>query len=250
MLGVPPQDAALFEGWVHDVFRIPGMVGDRDENVVLAYDGVVNLGGYFKELIARRRAEPVDDLLGALVQAEEDGRALTEYQLVSTCAFLLLAGHETTTNLIGNGVISLLRNPDQLARLRADPGLIDTAVEEFNRYESPSGTLARIALEDVEIEGRTVAAGQVVAGLPWSGNRDPEAFEDPDRFDVGRRDNRHLGFSHGPHVCLGAALARLETRTAVSALIARFPGLALTDDELPWMQSLAIRGVANLPVTV
>ncbi len=167
---------------------------------------------------------------------------------MSTCALLLVAGHETTTNLIGNGVLTLLRHPDELARLRADPGLIDSAVEEFQRYESPAGFIGRVALEDLELGDRVLPAGQLAMGMPGSANRDPAVFDDPDRFDIGRRDNRHLSFGHGPHLCLGAALARQETSIAVGSLVDRFPRLELTTDQLEWVPSLAIRGLRALPV--
>jgi cytochrome P450 len=250
MLGVRRADVPVFESWVRDLFRIPGMVGDRDENIRLGYQAVMSMSDYFRELIAQRRARPVDDLLGIMVRAEEDGQVLDERQLVAGCALLLLAGHETTTYLISNAFIALARNPDQLELLRARPELMDVAVEEFLRYDGPAGGLARLATQQVRIGGQVIAAGQVVIGLPWSANRDPGAFAEPDRLMIDRRDNRHLGFGTGPHVCLGASLARLETKLALTSLLARYPEIALADGPLEWIQSLAIRGVTSLPVTV
>jgi cytochrome P450 len=250
MLGVPPQDSGMFEEWIHDIFLIPGFVGDRGENMARGHDGLVNLHAFCRELIARHRAEPEDNVLGALLRAEADGHRLTEDQVIATCALLILAGHETTTNLIGNGVVALLRNPDQLARLRAEPELIGSAVEEFNRYDCPAGLFVRKAAADIEIGGQKIRAGQVVGGLQWAAQRDPEIFKDPDRLDIARQTNPHLGFGHGIHTCVGAALARLETRVAISALIERFPRLDLADDELPWISSMTLRGVAKLPVVV
>jgi cytochrome P450 len=250
MLGVPPEDVDAFKAWTSAVFRVPAWVGDPDENLEAAYDGVVSLDGYFRELIAARRKEPTDDLLSALVQAEQDGQFLNEHELVASCALLLLAGHETTTNVIGNGVLALLRHPAELARLRADRSLMDTAVEEFTRYDSASGGIARVLLEDLEFGGQVIPAGQAAAGLPQAANRDPEAFEDADRFDVGRHETRNMNYGGGPHLCLGAALARLETKVAVSTLLDRFPRMELADDNLVWLRSIAIRGVERLPVSI
>jgi cytochrome P450 len=250
MLGVPPEDVDAFKGWTSAVFRVPAWVGDPDENLEAAYDGVVSLDGYFRELIAARRKAPTDDLLSALVQAEQDGQFLNEHELVASCALLLLAGHETTTNVIGNGVLALLRHPAELARLRANPALMESAVEEFTRYDSASGGIARVLLDDIEYGGQVIPAGQAVIGLPQAANRDPDTFADPDRFDIGRGDSRHLNYGGGPHLCLGAALARLETKVTVSTLLDRFPTMELADDNLIWLRSLAIRGVERLPVTV
>jgi cytochrome P450 len=250
MLGIPPSDVGSFKRWTSAVFRVPAWTGDLDENVVAAYDGVVSLDGYFRDIIAFRRKAPGDDVLSALVQAEQDGQFLNEHELVASCALLLLAGHETSINMIGNGVLALLRHPAELDRLRNDPALIDSAVEEFQRYDSASGAIARILLEDLELGGQVIPAGQAVGGLVWAANRDPEVFDDPDRFDIGRNDSRHLGFGGGPHLCLGAALARLEVKIAVGTLLTRFPKLELADDNPVWVKSLAIRGVERLLVTI
>jgi cytochrome P450 len=248
MLGVPAEDVEQFKSWTEDVLRVPAWVGDPDDNVRIAYRAVGNLEQYFRDLIARRRRSPADDILGMLIRADEDGQLLTEQELVSTCALLLIAGHETTTNLIGTGMIALLRRPPELARLRADPDLIESAVEELLRYDGPVTSIARLATEDVDLGGRLVPAGHVAMGMLGAANRDPEAFDEPDRLDIGRRDIRHVSFSYGRHLCPGAALARLEARIALSCLVARFPRLELATDELDWIKSLAIRGVTSLPV--
>lgn len=250
MLGVPEPDVEQFKAWTAEVFRVPSWVGDQDENVRAAANGVRQLEDYFREMIAERRRRPADDLLGTLVAASEEGHFLTDQELVSTCALLLVAGHETTTNQIGNAVIALLRHPAELARLRADPALIGSAVEELLRYEASSGCLGRIAKEDVEVAGQVIPAGHLAMCVPQSANRDEEAFAEPDRLDLGRTDIRHFGLGHGPHTCLGAALARLEIGVAIETLVRRFPRLALETDQLRWMHSLAERGVTSLPVTV
>ena len=248
MLGVAPADIPQFKSWTADVLRVPALVGDSEENVRIAYRAVGNLEEYFRELIAQRRQTPTDDLLGMLVSADEDGQILTEQELVSTCALLLVAGHETTTNLIGNGMIALLRHPAELARLRADPELIESAVDEFLRYDGPVAGVARLAREDIDIGGQVIPAGHVAMGMVGAANRDPAVFDDPDRLDIGRGDGRHVGFGQGRHLCPGAALARLEARIALGGILARFPQLELATDELDWSKSLATRGVTSLPV--
>lgn len=250
LIGVPSGDAQDFRRWSGDVFRVPALVGDPRENLKIAYQGVLSLEAYFRKLIGERRRRPTTgDLLGLLLTADENGDILTEQQLVSTCALLLVAGHETTTNLIGNAVIALLRNPAEFARLREDPGLIEAATEEFQRYDSPTGGIARVATEQVVLGEQTIAPGEMVMGLTWSANRDETVYSDPDRFWIGRPDVRNLGFGHGPHICLGAALARLEARIAVGTLVRRLPGLAFTTDTLEWRPTFATRGVRSLPLT-
>ena len=249
MLGVPARDVDQFKAWTSAVFRVPAMVGDPDENLKAAYDGVVSLDGYFRDLIAERRKTPTDDILSALVQAEEDGQFLNEHELVSSCALLLLAGHETSTHVIGNGMLALLRHPGELRRLRENPELIEPAVEEFQRYDSASGMISRVLTADLDVGGQVIPAGQVASGVVQAANRDPDMFPDPDRFDIGRGDSRHLGFGGGPHLCLGAALSRLETTAAVAALVDRFPKLDLADGNPVWVRSIAIRGVESLALT-
>jgi cytochrome P450 len=248
LLGVPAPDVEQFKSWTEDVLRVPAWVGDPDENLRIAHRGVQNLEQYFRDLIAWRRRNPADDLLGVLVRADQDGQLLTEQELVSTCALLLVAGHETTTYLIGNGTLALLRHPAELARLRAQPELIESAVEELLRYDGPVAGIARLASQDSDIGGQLIPAGQVAMGMLGAANRDPEVFHDPDRLDIGRRDSHHLGFGDGRHFCPGAAMARLEARIALCCLMTRLPRLQLATDDLNWTNSLAIRGVTKLPV--
>ena len=250
MLGVPSADVEAFKSWTSAVFRVPAFVGSKDDNVMAAYGGIVSLDAFFRDLIAFRRTSPTDDLLSDLVQAEADGRFLSEDELVSSCALLLLAGHETTTHVIGNGMIALLRHPDELTRLRENRELTESAVEEFQRYDSASGLIARLLTDELKIGDQVIPAGQVVGGVVQSANRDPEIFQDPERFDIGRNDSRHLGYGGGPHLCLGAALARLEAKIAVDAILTRYPHLELATDNLNWLPSIAIRGVDKLPVKI
>jgi pimeloyl-[acyl-carrier protein] synthase len=250
MLGVAPDRIGDFERWSHDILRTPSLVGDQDENLNITYQAVRDLGAYFRDLIAERRAAPAEDLLGLMVQANDDGTALSDHELMAHCALLLIGGHETTTNLIGNATLALLRNPDELARLRAQPDLGASAVEEFLRYDGAVAGVGRQATEDVELSGGVVTAGDVVMAVLPAANRDPATFTDPDRLDVGRGDTRHLAFGGGPHACIGAALARMETRIAMTALLTRYPRMELAVSEPSHLVSWAVRGVTSLPVNV
>lgn len=250
MLGVPPDRVDDFERWSEDLLRVPSLVGDPDENFAISYQAMRDQEAYFRGLIAERRAAPTEDLLSVMVHASEDGTALSERELIAQCALLLIAGHETTTNLIGNATLALLRNPGELARLRAQPDLAEAAVEEFLRYDGPVAANARLATEDVTLSGGVVPAGAVVMAVLPAANRDPAVFPDPGRLDVGRGDNRHIAFGFGPHACLGAALARMETKIAMTALLARYPRMELAVSEPDRIVSWAIRGVTSLPVSV
>ncbi len=250
MLGVAPDRVHDFEQWSHDILRVPSLVGDPDENLTITYGAMRNLEAYFRDLIAQRRAVPAEDLLGLMVQANDNGTALSDDELMAHCALLLIGGHETTTNLIGNATLALLRNPGELARLRAQPDLAAPAVEEFLRYDGAVAGIARQAKEDVQLSGGVVPAGTVVMAVLPAANRDPVTFTDPDRLDVGRGDTRHLGFGGGLHACIGAALARMETRIAMTALLARYPRMELAVTEPSHIPSWAVRGVTSLPVNV
>jgi cytochrome P450 len=188
-------------------------------------------------------------MISALIAAEEQAQHLTEDEIVATCILLLFAGHETTANLIGNGVLALLRHPEQLAKLRARPELAASAVEECLRYDGPSGALARVVAVEQELHGRRLKQGDRVYAWMNAANRDQRRFPDPNRFDIERTDNRHLTFGHGAHFCLGAPLARLEAQIAFPRLLARLDRLALAADEFEWIDSLILRGVKRLPVT-
>ena len=249
MLGVPGEDQDRFRSWSEALAHTvdPEMAPDVAERATIAG---LEFMEYFNELSEERRQRPQADLVSALVAIEDGGDRLAADELVANCILLLIAGHETTTNLIGNGTLALLRNPDQLALFRDDPGLAKTAVEELLRYDSPVHLTGRVALEDTDVGGTTVRAGDRITTLLAAANRDPEAFADPARLDLARSDNRHLAFSSGPHFCLGAALARLEGQIALSSLVTRFPDVALATDDLEWNPTITLRGLQRLPVAL
>jgi cytochrome P450 len=199
-------------------------------------------------IVAERRKAPGEDLISGLIEAQEERDALSEAELVSTSLLLLIAGHETTTNLIGNGLLALLRHPDQLERLRAEPALLENAIEELLRYDSPVQATVRIAIEDVEMGGVVIPKGAAVLPLLGAANRDPAEFAEPDRLDLARENVRHLSFGLGTHFCLGAGLARLEARLAFRGLIERFPRIQLATDAPEYRPNPFLRGLRSLPV--
>ncbi|HEX4995121.1 MAG TPA: cytochrome P450 [Methylomirabilota bacterium] len=251
MLGVPVKDHERFKAWGLDIARgLDAIMLPPDSEVgQRSVSGRRALAEYFRALIAERRAAPRDDMLSALIAAEEAGDKLNEEELLATCILLLVAGHETTVNLIGNGTLALLRHPDQLQKLRASPGLIATAVEELLRFDGPVQRTARIPSEDITIGGRTIPKGDMVMPFLGAADRDPAQFPDPDRLDITRADNRHIAFGMGIHFCLGAPLARMEGQIAINALLARLPKLALATDRPQFRQSLTLRGLQALPVS-
>ena len=249
MLGVPEKDRMFFK-------RVMGRVlvelgGGSLFRVVASYPAAIRMERFFRELIQLRREQPGNDLTSALVQAEEAGDQLSEDELISMIFLLLFAGHETTVNLIGNGTLALLEHPDQLQKLRENPELIDSAIEELLRYANPVGQVApRYAREDMEIQGHKISKGSMVSLLIASANRDEAAFPNADKLDIARSPNRHVAFGFGIHYCLGAPLARLEGRIALSKLVQRFPEmrLALPWDKLNWRNNLGLRGLKALPL--
>jgi cytochrome P450 len=247
MLGVPASDAPRFIRWSNDLtalldpFHAPG-------GLEAAQAAFVELSAYFRGALAERRREPREDLLSALATVEERGDGLSETELVSLAGLILGAGYETTANLIGNAAVALLRHPGERKRLADDPGLIASAVEEFLRYESPVQATDRMATRDLEIRGRRIRRGELVVLFLAAANRDPERFPDPDRLDLGRADNAHLAFSHGPHFCLGAQLARAEAQIAIGTLVRRFPGFEGPREPPAWRPSISLRGPAALPI--
>jgi len=249
MLGVPPEERERFKRWSDDVAATLSGPFASAEAIDRGATAVQELASYLREIIAQRRRQPRADLISALIAAEEQGQVLSEDEILSTSMLLLIAGNETTTNLIGNGVLALLRHPDQLQRLRDDPSLIRSAVEELLRYAGPVQGTARVATEDVEIGGRRIAAGQLVFALLAAANRDPAQFANPDHLDIGRQPNPHVAFGDGIHFCLGAPLARAEAQEAISGLLQQFPALAL-DGEPEWGGTFVIRGVRSLPIRV
>ena len=249
MLGVPSADRDRLREWSTDIARsMDALVISDPETVARANAAGAALYEYFEALVAERRRSPAEDILSALIAAEEAGDRLSTDELYATLILLFLAGHETTANLIGNGALALLRQPAQLRRLLEHPALIDSAIEELLRYESPVQRLSRITNQDVTLAERTIPAGSLVLALLGATNRDPAHFAEPDRLDVTRQDNRHLAFGTGIHFCLGAPLARLEGRIAFAALLRRCPGLALATDRIEWRQTFALRALVSLPV--
>ncbi|MQA78532.1 MAG: cytochrome P450 [Streptosporangiales bacterium] len=242
LLGVPFEDREDFRTWSAAMLS----VGDGMEAAGL-------MATYLTELVAAKRAAPADDMLTALIQASEDDDSLDHREVVSMAFLLLVAGHETTVNLIGNGVLALLRHPDQLAALRADPGLLPGAVEEFLRYEPPVNMATlRYTVEPVEVGDVMIPEGEFVLVALGGANRDPERFAYPGALDVTRPTGGHLAFGHGIHYCVGAPLARMEGVVAIGRLLARFPDILLAGEpgELQWRQSTLIRGLHELPVTL
>jgi cytochrome P450 len=249
LMGVPVEDRHLFEGWSSDATRL--LDGDIDEETmqrgILAAMYFIN---YFNTLFEARRAEPRDDLVSGLLAVEDSGDVLSEEELRSIVLLLFLAGHETTMNLIGNGLFALMQHRDQWDRLVADRSLVPSAVEELLRYDGPVHVTGRIATEDLEIAGHQFRRGSQVTTLLAAANRDPARFAEPDALDVGRSDNQHLTFSHGIHYCLGAALARLEGQVVFDTLATHYPSLRLTVDaeEVEYREHFVLRGLKALPV--
>jgi pimeloyl-[acyl-carrier protein] synthase len=248
MLGVPPQDRDLFKRWSGNVAE--GLEPVFDKAVIRRADQTTSeVIDYFRAIIRRRRAEPGEDLVSRLVAAEEAGDRLDETEMLAFCLLLLVAGNETTTNLIGNGLLALLRHPNQLRRLRDEPALAERAVEELLRYDSPVQLTGRVALEDLEIGGKRIAKNEFIIPLTGAANHDPAQFSDPDRLDIARQDNRHLAFGLGIHFCLGAPLARAEGQIAFRALVERLPKIMLIGPPR-WRRTMTLRGLQSLPVAV
>lgn len=248
MLGVPSEDHERFRHWSDEGVRVLGF-GDGDD-VRRSLLAQAELRAYLEEIVEERRREPRDDLLSGMIAAGEDGDRLTAGELFAQTMLILIAGNETTTNLISNGVVALLRNPEQLERLRAQPDLIPSAVNEFLRYDSPVQLTSRMVPEDLEFKGYEVKKGDQLVLLLAAANRDPAAFTDPENLDVARDEERALSFSHGIHYCLGAQLARLEGEIAFRALLDAFSEIELVSDEIEWGDNTILRGPKRLPLRV
>jgi pimeloyl-[acyl-carrier protein] synthase len=248
MLGVPAEDRDRFRHWSNEAVR--GLGSTTMDDLRASIQAGKDLTAYLEPIAEERRREPREDLLSALLAAEEEGDRLSMTEVFQTVILLLVAGNETTTKLIGNGLLALLRCPDQLALLREDPDLIDQAVEELLRFEGPVHMNGRIASEAFEYAGVEIKKGrQVLFGLAGA-NRDPAYFDRPEELDITRKENPHLSLGHGVHFCLGASLARLEAKTTIGALIRRYPKIELATDTPKWGPNVALRGLAELPIRV
>ena len=248
LLGVPIDDRQQLREWSSATLEF--MTTPRPSRAALlrSQEAMLALRELFRNLYVERRQQPDDRLVSALLAAEEEGDKLSEEELLSTCVTLLVAGHETTTSLISSTIYLLLKHPDQLQKLRETPSVIESAVEESLRYEGSFQRSRRIATEDVILCGQQIRKGQLVLQFLGAANRDPAHFSDPDRFDIQRQPNRHLSFGFGVHICLGAALARLETKIAVSTILRRMPDLQLATDTVEWENTL-LRGLKALPLS-
>ena len=249
MLGVPTSDCENLKAWSADFAEVLGNFQHNPDRTQRTLRCVEEMSAYFRDAIQRMKTDPREGLISSFMTAEIDGDRLTEEEIIANCIVTMVGGQETTTNLIGNGVLSLLRNPDQLQRLRDDLTLIPSAIEELLRYESPSQHTARIAPRDTEIGGKQIRKGQAVIAVMGAGNRDPERFPDPDRLDLGRTDNRHLAFGWASHFCFGAALARIEGQLVIGAITRRMINLELEPGPLVWRDNLGLRRLMSLPVT-
>jgi cytochrome P450 len=248
ILGIPPKDRNKFHRWSNAAIAATA----SDLGKLLAIPNIYALVNYVRRLIQLRRADPQDDLMSALIQARENNDQMSEDELVAMVVILLIAGHETTVNLIGNGMLALLEHRDQMDKLQHDPGLIKTAVEELLRFYSPVETATeRYAREDITIQGVTIPRGEMMFAGIASANRDPSQFTNPDTLDITRDPNRHLAFGQGIHYCVGAPLARMEGQIAINTLLERMPDLQLTVpvENLRWNKGLALRGLKALPVS-
>ncbi len=247
MMGIPVEDHAKFKRWSGEIVGFMATPKPSPEVLLKSQDALLAMQQYFRDIYARRRLAPADDLITALVQAELEGDKLTEEEMVSSCVTILIGGHETTTYLIANGMYALLQHPAQLRLLCDNPALDASAIEEFLRYEGPFQRNRRIATRDVKIGDMTIKKDQLVMQFLGAANRDPARFDNPDALDLTRSPNRHLAFGYGPHFCLGAPLARLEAPLAIRALLTKLRRIRLAHEDLEWNSAL-FRGLKSLPI--
>jgi hypothetical protein len=251
LLGLPREDRYRLKSWSSLLAALIGTGRPTLAEVEGGLTAILEMEAYLRPLLVQRRTQPGEDLLSALVRAEEQGNLLTEQEVLSTCTLLLFAGHETTMNLLGNGLLALLRHPEQWELLRGAPELLPDAVEELLRYDSPVQFTNRMVAVDFEFAGHGFRQGQRVMLLLAAANRDPSHFAEPDRLDVRRKELRHQSFGMGPHYCVGAALARLEAQETFAALMRRFPRMQVEPGaSLRWVDNLGFRGLQSLPVVL
>jgi len=249
MLGVPTSDWQQLTAWSADFAQVLGNFQHTPETAPRVIRSLEEMIAYFRSAVREATRHPREGLISALLTAEIDGDRLNEEEVIANTIVTMVGGQETTTNLIGNGLLSLLRHRDQLEKLRADLSLIPSAVEELLRYESPSQHTARLAPEDVELGGKLIRKRQATIAVMGAANRDPERFPEPDRLDITRQDNRHVAFAWGAHFCFGAPLARIEGQTAFEAVMQRMPDISLAVEKVTWRENLGLRGLKTLPVT-
>jgi len=250
MLGVTPEEREQFKVWSSRIQRFLGSGDAHFPYALEAQESWARMNAYFAALLEERTRAPQDDLVSAFAAAHDGDETLGADELVRTCGAMLIAGHETTTNLIASGTLALLAHPDQLAMLRDDPALYPGAVEEFLRYDSPFQSVPRTVVSETKLRGQQLLPGQLVYVMLGAANRDPEQFAAPSRLDIRRQDGKQLAFGHGIHHCLGAALARLEAPIALQRLLERFPTLRLAPNDAPeWKRSMVQRGLERLPLT-
>ncbi|TPG22287.1 cytochrome P450 [Sphingomonas koreensis] len=249
LLGVPEEDHAQLKKWSADFAEMLGNFQHNIDRIAQVLKSTAEMVDYFRRAILEEERPLTDGLLKSLVEAEVDGARLSIDEVIANAIVTMVGGQETTTNLIGSGLLTLLRQPDKLAELRDRPEIMESGVEELLRYESPSQHTGRIAHEDTVIGGHTIRKGEAVMAVMAAGNRDPERFADPDTLDLERTDNRHLAFGWAAHFCFGAPLARMEGRIAFRALLDRMPNVTLVADRLDWRENLGLRGLKALPVS-
>ncbi len=248
VMGAANEDKPMFRDWMATLgVPLDPVISANDPGVEVR-GAIADVKRYFSALAADRRIHPREDLISIMVAAEGRGDLQTEDELVFSAMFTLLAGHETTMNMIGNGMLALLRNPDALARLRSDPSLIEPALDEFLRFDSPVQVTFRTASQDIELGGRTIPRGEHVIVFMGAANRDPDRFPEPDKLDIARPDNHHLSFGAGPHRCIGEVLAKVEGRIAFETILRRMPKLALAGPTPKWRPAMSLRGLQSLPV--
>lgn len=250
MMGVARADFRMIKEWSDDLRLFIGTSRAEEDKYRKARSGADQMSAYFCSLIAQRRAQPGDDIISKMLLAQDERGGLSEDELIAMCMLVLFGGHETTTNLLGSAVVAMLAYPEQQQLLRDRPELIDSAVEEFLRYDGPSNSIARVVAVDHELHGKALRAGDRVFAMINAANRDPRRFERPHELDIQRSPNRHLTFGQGLHFCLGAPLARLEAKVCLGALVSGFSSMRLGPGEVHWIDALVMRGPSSLPLVL
>jgi len=250
MLGIPQGLRDTFANWSRAIAVFRGSPDRTVEQARQAQTAMLELTDFFRKIVAERRRSKSNDLISLLIDIEEEGEVLTEEELYAQCIALLFAGHETTRNLIGNGMYTLLQHPEETAELRETPNMIRTAVEELLRFESPVQFTARVLKEEIEVCGQRVPKKWTILCMLGAANRDPKQFKEPNQLNLKRLNNQHLAFSAGPHFCIGSQLARLEGQVAISKMLQRFPQMKLAGPRPEWASTFGLRGLKSLPVTM